>query len=63
MVLIVLGIACLAACGVMFYKLMPQEGKPASKWTGTDTRGTVAAMVLLVLLIAGIGMLLKGLFS
>jgi hypothetical protein len=63
MILILSGVACLAVCGVMFYKLMPQEGKPPSKWTGTDTRGTVAAMVLLVLLIAGIGMLLKGLFS
>lgn len=63
MLLIVIGVACLAVCGVMFYKLMPQEGKPPSKWTGTDTRGTVAAMFLLVLLIAGIGMLLKGLFS
>ena len=63
MVLILSGVACLAVCGMMFYKLMPQEGKPPSKWTGTDTRGTVAAMVLLVLLIAGIGMLLKGLFS
>ena len=63
MILILSGVVCLAVCGVMFYKLMPQEGKPPSKWTGTDTRGTVAAMVLLVLLIAGIGMLLKGLFS
>ena len=63
MLIIVIGVACLAVCGVMFYKLMPQEGRPPSKWTGTDTRGTVAAMFLLVLLIAGIGMLLKGLFS
>lgn len=61
--LILLGAACLVVCGLMFYKLMPQEGKPPSAWTGTDTKGTVAAMVLLVLLIFGVGMLLKGLFS
>lgn len=63
MVLVILGVACLAVCGLMFYKLMPQEGKPPSKWTGTDTRGTVAAMVLLVMLLAGVGLLLKGVFS
>lgn len=63
MVLVILGVACLAVCGLMFYKLMPQEGKPPSKWTGTDTRGTVAAMFLLVMLLAGVGLLLKGVFS
>jgi hypothetical protein len=63
MILILAGSACLGACGFLFYKLMPQEGKPPSAWTGTDTKGTTAAMVLLVLLVAGVGMLLKGIFS
>lgn len=62
-VLIAAGLVCLAACGFLFYKLMPQEGKPQSAWTGTDVRGTSAAMVLLVLLVAGVGMLLKGVFA
>jgi hypothetical protein len=62
-ILILSGIVCLALCGVAFYKLMPQEGKPPSKWTGTDTRGTVVAMALLVLLIGGVGLLLKGIFA
>lgn len=62
MILILSGVGCLAVCGLMFYKLMPQEGKPPSKWTGTDTRGTVVAMVLLVMLISGVGLLLKGIF-
>jgi hypothetical protein len=63
MILIIAGAACLAACGFLFYKLMPQEGKPPSEWTGTDVKGTTAAMVLLMLLVAGVGMLLKGVFS
>ena len=57
------GLVCLTTCGFLFYKLMPQEGKPQSAWTGTDVRGTSAAMVLLVLLVAGVGMLLKGVFA
>ncbi|MGQ0547328.1 MAG: hypothetical protein ACT4P3_18675 [Betaproteobacteria bacterium] len=61
-ILIVGGLACLALAGFMFYKLMPQEGKPQSALTGTDMRGTIVAMVLLVLLLAGLGMLAKGIF-
>jgi hypothetical protein len=61
-ILIVAGLACLSVCGFLFYKLLPQEGKPPSAWTGTDTRGTAVAMGLLVLLLAGIGMLAKGIF-
>jgi len=59
-ILILSGILCLAACGYMFYKLMPQEGKPSSKLTGTDARGTAVAMALMTLLLAGVGMLIKG---
>ncbi len=62
-ILIAAGLVCLTACGFLFYKLMPQEGKPPSPWTGTDVLGTSAAMVLLVLLVAGVGMLLKGVFA
>jgi hypothetical protein len=61
-ILIIGGLACLSLCGLMFYKLMPQEGKPESAWTGSDTRGTAVAMLLLVLLLAGLGMLVKGIF-
>jgi hypothetical protein len=61
-ILILSGVACLALAGFMFYKLMPQEGKPDSALTGTDTRGTATALGLLVLLLAGIGMLVKGIF-
>jgi hypothetical protein len=59
-ILIVSGLACLGLCGVMFWKLMPQEGKTPSALVGTDTRGTVVAMALMVLLLIGVGMVLKG---
>ncbi|HZM37227.1 MAG TPA: hypothetical protein VFC18_22405 [Burkholderiales bacterium] len=58
--LVVAGLACLAMCGLMFWKLMPQEGKEPSPWVGTDTRGTVVAMSLLMFLLAGVGLVLKG---
>ena len=61
-ILILSGILCLAASGYSFYKLMPQEGRPPSKLTGTDARGTAVAMGLMTLLLAGVGMLIKGLF-
>ena len=59
-VLILAGIACLAVCGFAIVKLRPQDGKPASAWIDTDTKGTAMAMALLVLLIAGISLVLKG---
>ncbi len=62
-ILIISGVVCLSICGFMFYKLTPQEGKPPSRWTGTDTSGTAVALGLMALLLAGVGMLLKGLLS
>ena len=62
-ILIIAGAVCLSICGFMFYKLTPQEGKPPSPWTGTDTSGTAVALGLMALLLAGVGMLLKGLLS
>jgi len=59
-ILVLSGIICLGVCGFMFYKLMPQEGKPPSAWTGTDMRGTAVAMTLLLLLLSGLGLLAKG---
>lgn len=62
-ILIISGVVCLGICGFMFYKLMPQEGKPPSRWTGTDAAGTAVALGLMVVLLAGIGMLIKGILS
>ena len=58
--LIVSGLVCLVAWGFILRKLMPQEGKPPSAWVGTDARGTSVAIGLIVMLLAGLGMLVKG---
>jgi hypothetical protein len=62
-ILIITGLVCLLLCGFLLYKLMPQDGQPPSPWTSTDTRGTAVALGLLVLLLAGISMVAKGLFA
>jgi hypothetical protein len=62
-ILIISGVLCLALCGFLLYKLMPQDGQPPSPWTSTDTRGTAVALGLLILLLAGVSMVVKGLFA
>ena len=61
-ILIVSGIICLLLCGLIFYKLAPRDGEPQSAWTSTDTRGTAVALGLLILLLAGISLVVKGIF-
>ena len=61
-ILIISGLVCLGLCGLMFYKVLPQEGKPESAWTGTDARGTAFAMMLLLLMITGLSLVAKGVF-
>lgn len=61
-VLIVSGIACLILWGFVMYRLVPREGQPPSAWTKTDFRATTLAMSQLVLLLAGIALVAKGIF-
>lgn len=60
-ILIVLGIVCLLLSGLMMYRLMPREGRP-SPWTRTDFGQTSAALTQFILLVAGIALLVKGIF-
>jgi hypothetical protein len=60
--LILGGVVCLALGGFTIYKTMPREGKPPTAWTSTETRATGMAMLVLVFLLAGVTMLLKGIF-
>lgn len=62
-ILIVSGVICLLLCGLIFYKLAPRDGEPPSPWTSTDTRGTATALGLLVLLLTGISLVVKGILS
>ena len=61
-ILIAAGLFCLVVCAFAFYKLSPREGEASSRWTGTDAGGTAVALGLMALLMAGVGMLLKGVF-
>jgi hypothetical protein len=58
--LIVAGFVCLALGAFIFYKLKPQDGQPPSPWIASEFRGSSVAIGLLVLFLAGIGMVLKG---
>lgn len=62
-VLLLSGVICLGAAGFMIYRFMPQEGRPPSAWTKTDFRATSFAMGLFVLLLTGLGLVAKGIFS
>jgi hypothetical protein len=61
--LILAGIGCLLLGGFVVYKLKPQDGEPPSPWVGTDARGTAVALGLLVLMLAGISLVIKGFVS
>lgn len=60
--LILGGIACLSLCGLLVYRLRPQEGRPPSRWSSTDSSGTAVALALLLLLLTGVSLVLKGVF-
>ena len=60
--LTIAGILCLLLSGVAMYRLTPRDGKPPSWWTSTDMRATTVTMALLVLMLAGVGMLAKAIF-
>jgi multisubunit Na+/H+ antiporter MnhB subunit len=62
-ILVFAGAVCLFLCGFGVYKLRPQEGRPPSRFAQTDNAGTAVALGLLVLALAGISMLLKGIFG
>jgi len=53
-------IACLAISFYVLRKLMPQDGKPPSAWTSTDGRSTFVAISLMVLMLIGVGLLVRG---
>lgn len=61
-IFILAGLACLSVCGFAVYKLRPQEGQPPSRWSNTDSAGTTVALGLLVLLLTGVALVMKGIF-
>jgi len=61
-ILVVSGIVCLSLSGLMMYKLTPREGRPPSPWTSTEFRAMSVALSVLVLLLGGVALLVKGIF-
>jgi hypothetical protein len=63
MILAISGTICLFVAGFTLYKTMPRDGAPPSTWTRTETRAISLAMLVLVLVLAGITMVAKGVFG
>jgi hypothetical protein len=61
-ILIFVGAVCLLLGVLTIYKTVPREGKPPTAWTSTEARATGMAMLVLILLLGGLTMLLKGIF-
>lgn len=60
---ILIGTACLVLSVWAIRALVPKEGRPPSAWTSTEMRATAVAIALLVLMVAGVGLLIGGLAS
>jgi len=63
MALVFAGIVCLFLCGLTLYMSLPRESKPESAWTRTETRATGTALLLLIMLMSGATLVVKGLLS
>jgi hypothetical protein len=60
LVLVFAGILCVLLGSGLFYKTVPREGKPESAWTKTEGRVITTVMSVLILVLGGIVMFLKG---
>lgn len=62
-ILIAGGIACLAASLMAFRGLVPAKDKPPSVLVRTEIGASLVAIALLILMITGIAMVVKGAMS
>jgi hypothetical protein len=60
-ILIISGIICLLASGVMLYKLAPRDGQNAP-WMKSDSLGTAMSLGQFALMVAGLALLAKAIF-
>jgi hypothetical protein len=61
--LVIAGVACLALAFLAMRKLIPRRGEPAPAWASADSWASAIAISLLMLMLAGAGLLVKGLFG
>ena len=60
--LVMAGAGCLVVVVLMLHLALPREGKALSAWTRTEARAMGTAVLMMVLLAAGIVMLVKALY-
>jgi hypothetical protein len=60
--LVIAGGICLALTGFIMHKLRPRDGQTPSAWVNSDTKATTLAVSLLALFLAGVSLVVKGLF-
>jgi hypothetical protein len=61
-ILVISGIVCVGVSGLAMYMAIPREGKPPSAWTKTELRASSLALCVIILLLAGVTMIVKGIF-
>jgi hypothetical protein len=61
-IFIVSGVICLLVSGYAMYHLMPRAGRPPSPWLQSELGETTMALAQFILLVAGLALLVKGLF-
>ena len=62
-ILTISGAVCLYLSGQVMYSMMGRQGKPAGKWMATFLGASSVAMLVILLLLAGITLIAKGLLS
>ena len=60
LILITSGAACLGLCGLLLYAAVPRAGRRESSLVSTEGRATSVALLVIILLIAGFMLLVKG---
>lgn len=61
-IFIVSGIVCLLLTYLALRHLRPREGRPDSAWAKSDALSATFVLGLMVLFLAGAGLILKGIF-
>lgn len=62
-ILMLSGALCIYVSGQLMYSMREREGKPAIRWTSSFLGASSVAMSVIILLIGGLTLVAKGLFS
>ena len=62
-ILTITGAVCVYLSGQVMYSMMDRQGKPAGKWMTSFLGASSVAMFIILLLLAGITLIAKGLLA